>query len=196
MPRKPRQEAAGAIHHVIARGNAGCRIVDDNDDRRELVSRLGSVSERFGWRVHAYCLMDTHLHAVIETPEPTLGIGMHRLLGGYAYEFNRRQGRFGHLFASPYSASLVESDTCVLEACVYVILNPVRARLVAAPEDWVWSSYRSTAGIVAPVSFLETRLVPGLLASESPRARELYRQLARETIAFRAYTLTGYTSGA
>jgi REP element-mobilizing transposase RayT len=180
MPRKPRQEAAGAIHHVTARGNAGCRIVDDNDDRREIVARLGSVSERFEWRVHAYCLMDTHIHAVIETLEPTLGLGMQRLLGGYAYEFNRRQGRFGHLFASRYSAAVVESDAYLLEVCVYVVLNPVRASIVAVPEDWVWSSYRSTAGLAESEPFLETCLVPGMLAHDPGRARELYRQLIRE----------------
>jgi REP element-mobilizing transposase RayT len=182
MPRKPRREFAGAIHHVIARGIAGCAIVDDNEDRRELVSRLGPVSGRFGWRVHAYCLMDTHLHTVIETPEPTLGLGMQRLLGGYALEFNQRHGRHGHLFASRYSASLVEKDAYLLEVCVYVVLNPVRAGLVTAPEDWVWSSYRSTAGIAEAEPFLETSLVSGMLSPEPERAAELYRQLVRDVL--------------
>jgi REP element-mobilizing transposase RayT len=183
VPRNPRDEFAGAIHHVIARGNAGRAIVDDNDDRRDFVSRLASISGRFGWRVHAYCLMDTHLHAVIETPEPPLGRGMQRLLGGYAYEFNRRHGRYGHLFASRYSAALVESDAHLLELCVYVVLNPVRAGIVERPEDWVWSSYRATAGITASLPFLETGLVPEMLSSERERAAELYRQMVRDVLA-------------
>jgi putative transposase len=181
VPRKPRVEAPGAIQHVIARGNAGCCIVIDDDDRRTLITSLARVSERVGWHIHAYCLLDTHLHAVVETPEPTLGSGMRRLLGGYAYEFNRRHGRFGHLFAGPFSASLVETEAYALELCAYVVLNPVRAGLVRAVEDWKWSSYRASAGLITTPPFLETRLVPGLLHPDRKRAHELYRQWVRET---------------
>ncbi len=180
MPRKQRVEAPGAIHHVIARGNGGGRIVADDDDRRTLLAGLAGVSERYGWLVHAYCLMDTHVHAVVETPEPTLGSGMRLLLGGYAYAFNRRHGRYGHLFAGPYKASLVDSDAYAIEVCAYVVLNPVRAGLVNTPEDWPWSSYRATAGLVRPPSFLETWLVPTMLDPDRKRAQELYREMVRE----------------
>ena len=122
--------------------------------------------------------MDTHLHAVVETPEPTLGDGMRRLLGGYAHRFNRRHDRFGHLFAGPFSASLVETEAYAIEVCVYVVLNPVRAGLVRTARDWVWSSYRATAGLTA--SFLDTRLLPGMLHPDPRRARGLYRRLIQE----------------
>jgi putative transposase len=125
MARKPRVEAPGAIQHVIARGNAGARIMRDDDDRRALLAALARVSEKQGWRVHAYCLMDTHMHCVVETPEPNLGTGMQRLLGGYAYEFNRRHGRYGHLFGAPYWSSLVETEAYAIQLCAYVVLNPV-----------------------------------------------------------------------
>jgi len=179
MPRKQRVEAPGAIQHVVARGNGGGRIVADDDDRAVLVTSLARAAERYGWRVHAYCLMDTHLHAVLETPEPTLGSGMRWLLGGYAFGFNQRHGRYGHLFAGPYKASLVDSETYAIEVCAYVVLNPVRAGLVHAPEDWQWSSYRATAGLVRPPPFLETRLVPAMLHPDWKRSRELYRELVR-----------------
>ena len=180
MPRKPRVEAPGAIHHVIARGNGGSRIVADDDDRQALVAALRHASARYGWRVHAYCLMDTHLHLVVETPEPTLGSGMRRLLGGYAYEFNQRHGRYGHLFAGPFSSSLVATEAYAIEVCAYVVLNPVRAGLVPAPEDWGWSSYRATAGLVTQPPFLETDLVPSMLHAHRKRSQALYRQLVRD----------------
>ncbi|CAN5214342.1 transposase [soil metagenome] len=180
MPRKPRVDAAGAIQHAIARGNAGGRIVVDDDDRRALLARLARASERSAWRVHAYCLMDTHLHLIVETLEPTLGSGMRWLLGGYAYEFNQRHARHGHLFAGPFSASFVASDTYAIEVCAYVVVNPLRAGLVRSPEDWKWSSYRATAGLAAAPPFLETRLVPSMLHVHPRRAQELYRQLVRE----------------
>jgi putative transposase len=176
MPRKPRTEYEGAIHHVTARGNAGGSIVDDENDRRDLIGRLAMVSEQFDWRVHSYCLLDTHVHAVIETPYPTLGLGMRRLLGGYAFQFNRRHNRFGHLFGGRYSASEVDSDQYALEICTYVVLTPVRAGLAQVPEEWEWSSYRSAAGLAYAPPFLETRLVPGIFADDPARAQELYRQ--------------------
>ena len=181
MPRKPRVDVAGALQHVVARGNGGGRIVTDDDDRLSLIAGLARAAERAEWRVHAYCLMDTHFHAVIETPAPTLGLGMRRLVGGYAYEFNQRHGRYGHLFAGPFSASFVESEAYAVEVCAYVVLNPVRAGLVQAPEDWRWSSYRATAGLVAAPAFLETRLVPAMLHADRKRSQELYRKLVRET---------------
>ena len=180
MPRKPRVEAPGAIQHVIARGNGGERIVADDADRIAFLAGLARASERYGWRVHAYCLMDTHFHVVVETPEPTLGSGMQRLLGAYASRFNQRHDRYGHLFAGRYSASLVDSEAYAIEVCAYVVLNPVRAGIVDAPEDWPWSSYRATAGLVRPPPFLETGLVPAMLHPDKKRSQELYRELVRE----------------
>ena len=183
MPRKPRVDVAGALQHIIARGNGGGRIVADDDDRLSLIAGLARTAERAHWRVHAYCLMDSHFHAVIETPAPTLGSGMRWLVGGYAQGYNQRHGRYGHLFAGPFTASLVESEAYAVEVCAYVVLNPVRAGLVLAPEDWRWSSYRATAGLVALPSFLETRLVPAILHVDRQRAKDLYRALVRERMA-------------
>jgi len=153
----------------------------DEYDRRALLNGLARASERSAWRVHAYCLMNTYLHVVVETPEPTLGSGMRRLLGGYAHEFNQRHGRYGHLFAGPFSSSLVATEAYAIEVCAYVVLNPVRAGLVHSPEDWKWSSYRATAGLVVTPPFLETRLVPAILHVDRKRAQELYQRLVRDT---------------
>jgi putative transposase len=180
VPRTTRVERPGELQHVIARGNGGGRIVAGDDDRRAFVTGLARVAERYGWRVHAYCLMDTHVHLVVETPEPNLGAGMQRLLGGYAYGFNRRHRRFGHLFAGRFGAVLVETEAHAVQVSAYVVLNPVRAALVAAPEDWPWSSYRASAGLVNPPPFLETRVVPAMFHVDRRRAQEAYRQLVRE----------------
>ncbi len=152
----------------------------DDDDRHAFVASLNRAAVRSGWRVHAYCLMNTHLHAVVETPEPTLGSGMRLLLGGYASGFNQRHLRYGHLFAGPFSASVIDTEAYAIEVCAYVVLNPVRAGLVSAPEDWRWSSYRATAGLAVAPPFLETRLVPAMLHVDSKRAQELYRRMVRE----------------
>ena len=67
------------------------------------MGKLARVSEREGWRIHAYCLMNTHVHVVVETPRPTLGVGMQRPRRP-CVRLQPTHGRFGHLFAGPYWA--------------------------------------------------------------------------------------------
>jgi REP-associated tyrosine transposase len=93
MAREPREEASGAIHHVIPRGNADLAIVHDDRDRIAFVARFARVGRELGWFTHASCLMDSHHHAVVETPEPNLGRGMRRVLGGHSRWMNVRYGR-------------------------------------------------------------------------------------------------------
>ena len=106
---------------------------------------------------------------------------MRQLLGGYAHTFNRRHARYGHLFAGPFSASLIDTEAYAMEVCAYIVLNPVRAGVVRVPEDWPWSSYRTSAGLIASPPFLEASLIPGALHPNPKRARELYREFVRET---------------
>ncbi len=84
MPRPPRPELAGGIHHVYSRGAAKQPIFIDDLDRRRYLSLLARVTHRMGWRCLTYCLMGNHMHLLIETPQPNLGRGMQRLHGTYA----------------------------------------------------------------------------------------------------------------
>ncbi len=83
MSRPLRIEYAGAVNHVTTRGNGGAEIFADGADRKLFLATLSAVVERFGWVIHAYCLMAYHSHLVVETPEPNLGRGMRQLSGVY-----------------------------------------------------------------------------------------------------------------
>lgn len=156
VARKRRVEAPGAIHHVVAKGNAGQAIVRDDDDRGALVRRLARAFELHGWSCWSYCLMDSHFHLVVETPEPNLGIGMKWLSAAHAQDFNQRYERCGHVFGGRFYSQLIERDAHLLEACVYVVLNPVRAGVVEHPRQWSWSSFRSAAGLAPTLSSLSS----------------------------------------
>jgi len=113
------------------------------------------------WMCHAYCLMTNHYHLLIETPDGNLSKGMRQLNGVFTQASNRRHGRCGHLFQGRFKGILVDKQPHLLELSRYVVLNPVRAGMVAATADWPWSSYRATIGIAEPSAWLETS---GLLA--------------------------------
>lgn len=174
-------EEPGAIYHVVVQGNNAQPIVADDVDRREILRRSQSVVDRCGWECPAYCLMDTHLHLVVRTPEVNLGAGMQRLAGGYAFRFNRRHGRRGHLFAGPYYARAIVGESHFVKACLYVVLNPVAAGLCNHPRLWRWSSYSGTLD-PAHAHMIDPHLLLWLLDDDVARARVRYRELVDEAV--------------
>ena len=142
MGRVRRTSLPEGYFHVISRGVYGTDVFRDSADRRRFLRLLEACEDRHGWTCHAFCLMTTHYHLVVETARVDLSRGVHRLNGRYAVAFNRRHGRFGHLFAERFTARVIESDAYLFDACSYVVLNPVHAGLCVRPEDWRWSYSR------------------------------------------------------
>jgi putative transposase len=127
------------VFHVTTRGVNNEPIVVDDEDRASFVRLLNDTIRRFGLRCYAWCLMTTHYHLLIKSSREALSLGLGRLNGCYAQGFNKRHGRRGHLFGDRFSAFVVEGDEHFEEAGRYILLNPVRAGLCAAAEEWQWS---------------------------------------------------------
>ena len=180
MSRPLRIEYAGALYHVTSRGNAREDIYLDDDDRQAFLTLLAKASERHQWFCHSYCLMSNHYHLLIETQSPSLSKGMKHLSGLYTQAFNRRHGRVGHVFQGRFKAILVERDGYLLELCRYIVLNPVRARMVRAAKDWRWSSYRALAGLAEPIEALKTDWVLGNFGKRRGKCIAGYRAFIAE----------------
>jgi REP element-mobilizing transposase RayT len=153
MPRRLREDIENAVHHVYARGNNRELIYRDVVDRRLYLEMLGNVVVTRRWRCLAYCLMDNHVHLLVETPEANLGSGMQLLHGLYAQRHNRRHRRSGHLFQGRFGAERVASDEQLWAAVAYIAHNPVEAGLCALPEEWPWSSHAAVLGDARPEWF-------------------------------------------
>ena len=177
MPRKPRLDFAGAIHHITSRGVEQRRIYLEDAHRELHLAMLGETVERFGWECHAYCQMDNHYHLLVRTPEANLACGMQYLNGAYAQAFNRLCNRSGHLFQGRFGQVLVEREAHLLAVIRYTVLNRVRARACADVADWPWSSYRATAGLGPAPAFLQTDwTLKQFHARDRIRARAAYRE--------------------
>ena len=155
MGRRRRIEVVGATYHVTARGNERRTIFTDDRDYGWFVDRLGETVAKNRWRCLAYCLMPNHYHLVVELAECNLAPGMHVLNLGYVRRFNWRHQRVGRLLQGPYHAELIVRDEHYLESLRYVVLNPVRAALVAHPAEWRWSSYRASVGLTPAPDWLD-----------------------------------------
>ena len=179
---------AGAVYHVLNRGDRREEIFRDDLDRRRFLETLAEAWAKTGWQVHAYCLMPNHFHLVVETPAANLVAGMKWFLGTSTSRFNRRHQLFGHLFSGRYKALVVDrsSPGYLKTVCDYVHLNPVRARMLRGEEplkSYAWSSFPEYLRIPArrPGWLRVDRLLGEHgMPKDSPAGRQRFEQRLEE----------------
>jgi putative transposase len=158
MASRPRRFAPNAPAHLTARSVAGLPLFPTTADCFEFLRLLAKVTERIKWTICAWCLMGTHYHLLVFTPEPeSAPLALQTLNSSYARYFNATHDRRGHVFGARYTETLVETERHLQAAFDYVLENPVRAGLVREPFDWAWSGDgilepRPLRKIVAPSS--------------------------------------------
>ena len=182
MARPLRIEYPGALYHVTTRGNARGRIFRSDQDRSYFLQLLSSTVERFRWLCHGYCLMDNHYHLLVETQDENLSRGMRHLNGVYTQKWNWKHKKTGHVFQGRYKAIIVDKDAYLLQLSRYIVLNPVRARMVSSVEEWKWSSYHAVAGLGEAPAWLTTDWVLGQFSDRKKRAQALYRDFVGKGI--------------
>jgi REP element-mobilizing transposase RayT len=138
----------------MSRGNRKTDIFGDDGDRTYFLRLLDRVVEDRRWILHAYCLMTNHYHLVLTTPLGNVSAGMQWLNSMYATWFNWRYDLTGHLFGGRFHSEDIKTEAHLLQACRYVVLNPVRAWMCDAPAQYRWSSYNATVGTVREPQFL------------------------------------------
>lgn len=142
MARVPRTALPDGYFHVWSRGVAAVPVFPAPEDRTALLGLLFKCGRRFELEIHAACVMTTHYHAVVEARQSALSRGLQWLHSRYACAFNKRQGRFGHVFAERFQTRVLAGEDRLYETCAYVVLNPVKAGLCERVEDWPWSFSR------------------------------------------------------
>ena len=147
MARLPRLDLPGIPQHIVQRGNNRLPCFLDDEDRSRYCHLLRDALLATGCHLHAYVLMDNHVHLLATPPEAgALGRMMQVLGRQYVGAFNARHGRTGTLWEGRYKACLVDGDDYLLRCARYIDLNPVRARLTDDPTAFVWSSCAGLCG--------------------------------------------------
>lgn len=149
MARLSRLAMPGEVHHLIQRGHSLQAIVRDDEDRRDFMDCLREAAALHRIKVHAYVLMDNHLHLLLTPPEAeSLSRLMQSLGRRYISRFNRRHGRSGSLWEGRFRAAPLEAGSWLMPCMRDIELNPVRAGLVERPQDYPWSSAAHHLGAV------------------------------------------------
>lgn len=154
MPRRPRDLNPG-IHHVWVNATGNWPYFADEVDRMAWIRLLVKVLDRFGWGCVAFCQMTTHVHLLVNVGDYSLPVGMAYLSREYSKDFNCRHSRSGHFVRKRYGSRRIEDGRDLLGVYAYVVLNPVHERMCRRAEDWLWSSYRTTAGLCDAFPFVD-----------------------------------------
>ena len=184
MPRGPRLDAPGTLHHVMVRGIERRRIFEAPTDRRDFLTRLEVVVRQTGLQVLAWALLPNHVHLLVRTGPQPLATAMRRLLTGYAVAFNHRHKRQGHLFQNRYKSVLVEEEPYLLELTRYIHLNPIRARVVpniVVLDRYPWTGHSAVMGYV-PRRFQAVTEILEVFARSLGTARRRYREFVTDGV--------------
>lgn len=141
MPRQARKKSETGLYHLIAKGNGSQILFVDRPDYLFFLSLLERFSGEFSVKVHAYCLMDNHVHLIVRDDNGNLSSFMRKLDTSYSMYFNKKYERSGHLFYDRYKSEVIESDNYLLKAFRYVLNNPQKAGICPTAE-YEWNSYR------------------------------------------------------
>ena len=177
MPRQARLDSPGTLHHVMIRGINKRRIVDDEQDRKGFVRRLGTLAEETGTAIYAWALMTNHAHLLACSGDTGIAKFMRRLLTGYAVSYNRRHRRHGHLFENRYKSVVCDGDAYFTELVRYIHLNPLRVGLVKDVKELERYPYSGHGTILGMQSnpWQDRDSVLAQFAQREAEAREAYR---------------------
>lgn len=182
MARLPRLELPGVAQHIVQRGNNRLPCFLDDGDRRCYLHFLRESLLASGCELHAYVLMDNHVHLLVTSPEAGGVSRLMQMLGRrYVGAFNARHRRTGTLWEGRYKSCLVDAQDYLLACYRYIELNPVRARMVESPELHSWSSYPSNALCRADPLLIAHPCYQSLGPDQQSRAAA-YQAIVREAL--------------
>jgi len=183
MPRLPRLDAPGVLHHVMGRGIERRKIFLNTTDRDDFIARLEHLANEGSMAVYAWALLENHFHLLCKTGKRPLSSSMRTLLTGYVVNFNKRHRRHGHLFQNRYKSIVCQEDAYLLELVRYIHLNLLRAGVVttiAQLNRSPWSGHAALAGYVDR-DWQDTQYVLSFFGTP-PEARKRYREFVEQGV--------------
>ena len=146
MARLARVVAPGIPHHITQRGNRRQLTFFQESDYQLYLDLALESSLQHGVQIWSYCLMPNHVHLIaIPDKEESLCRAIGEIHQRYTRAINFRMGWRGHLWQGRFH-SFPMDESYLLATARYIELNPVKAALVKAPEDYLWSSARHHLG--------------------------------------------------
>lgn len=183
MPRLARQKQEGAIYHIMARSISEVQLFKDDEDKKKYMLLIKEYQEVYNFKVYAYCLMDNHLHLIIDSNGADISKIMQCINFKYARYFNNLHKRHGHLFQDRFKSKIITDDRYLIVLSAYIHNNPLD---VAGYENSAEDYYYSSLGIYLGLrkddfNVIDKNLLLSIFDKDKNKARERYMQLVIRT---------------
>ena len=174
MARKPRVEYPGALYHVMCRGNNGKYVLNKDEDKLIYLELVRKYKERYGFKLYSYCIMNNHVHLLIEMETVELSKIMQGIQQSFTQRYNKKYNRTGHVFQQRYKAVLCDKDNYLLQLIKYIHYNPVEAGIEAG-LNYQWSSHNNYLKFKND-GLVEIDFVLGMFSEDYKKAHRLYEE--------------------
>jgi len=173
VARKQRIHYKGALYHVMARGNnRECHLLDEKN-KQEYINIIKRYKERYGFKLYAYCIMDNHVHLLIEVDEVPLNKIMQGIQQVYTQRYNKNNMRTGHVFQQRYKAIVCNKESYLLQLIKYIHFNPIEAGITNT-TNYKWSSYSEYVNGIS--EFVDIDFLLNILSTNRKKAIKCYKE--------------------
>lgn len=124
LPRTSRVKRETAIYHIMARSISEVQLFKSIDDKNKFLSYIKKYKNIFSFRVYAFCIMDNHIHLLIDSNGADISKFMHSINQCYAQYYNRKYNRNGHVFGDRFKSKIADSDSSIICMSAYIHNNP------------------------------------------------------------------------
>ncbi|WP_094604385.1 hypothetical protein SPSIL_053930 [Sporomusa silvacetica DSM 10669] len=170
MARCARKKSASGIYHIMLRGINQQDIFLDDEDYCRFLEIMKRVKESRSCVIYGYCLMGNHVHLLLREEDEGLSVIMKRIGTSYAWWYNQKYDRVGHVFQNRFQSETIETEAYLLGVLRYIHNKPVKANLVVIPEEYKWSSCQVYYGGKDSFELLYTSFILDILSSNRETA--------------------------
>ncbi len=182
----------GACCHITQRAPGRELLFLEESDYLYMLHLLKDKAMKFCLEIYSFSLLPNHFHLQMRLKQANLSLSMKSICETYAKMFNKKYNRKGHVFSSSYRQALCFDDSYLLITSLYIHLNPVRAGLVKAPQDYRWSSYRLYAEDINKDTFVNYKFILNILHEDINKARRLYNEIINRSISIKIREIWNY----
>ncbi|MEG6520445.1 transposase, partial [Desulfotomaculum sp. 1211_IL3151] len=176
MPRQARETSTTGIYHLLVRGINKETIYHDDQDRQRYLDTLARIAQDSNALILGYCLMDNHAHILLKEGLKKISNLMHRLGASYAYYYNWKYNRVGHVFQNRFKSENVEDDIYLKVVIRYIHQNPVKAGMVKRAQEYCWSSCKDYYDGKGLLGITNTGLILGIFSEKEEQAIKALQQ--------------------
>ncbi len=141
MSRTFRLKSEESIYHIMCKSITEVNLFKDDDDKKKYLYFIKKYKTLYNFKLYGYCLMDNHLHLIIDANGSDISKVMHGINFSYAMYFNKKHERQGHLFRDRFKSIIVDNETYLKTLSLYIHNNPTAiGEYKNCPEKYAFSS--------------------------------------------------------